>query len=182
MNHQLRKPAASFRRAASPILSTRRFKSARAGVRSPFVSQSSPRLCLFDAPRSCRSSELPPPGRCPSNGPSALLCGGRLTPHFHWSESVSTVILKGHLPPRSGLQVGSLSLSARGLLAVAVPGQDAADGGSLLLSGQFVFCLRLLTTFRVSAVSVYVEARASCRLSCLACARHVRRFAAGALV
>lgn len=70
----------------------------------------------------------------------------------------------------------------RGLLAVAVPGQDAADGGSLLLSGQFVFCLRLLTTFRVSAVSVYVEARASCRLSCLVCARHVRRFAAGALV
>lgn len=114
MNHRLRKPAASFRRAASPILSTRRFKSARAGVRSPFVSQSSPRLCLFDAPRSCRSSELPPPGRCPSNGPSALLCGGRLTLHFHWSESVSTVILKGHLPPRSGLQLGSLSLSARG--------------------------------------------------------------------
>lgn len=70
----------------------------------------------------------------------------------------------------------------RGLLAVAVPGQDAADGGSLLLSGQFVFCLRLLTTFRVSAVSVYVEARASCRLSCLVCARRVRRFAAGALV
>lgn len=70
----------------------------------------------------------------------------------------------------------------RGLLAVAVPGQDAADSGSLLLSGQFVFCLRLLTTFRVSAVSVYVEARASCRLSCLVCARHVRRFAAGALV
>lgn len=70
----------------------------------------------------------------------------------------------------------------RGLLAVAVPGQDAADGGSLLLSGQFVFCLPLLTTFRVSAVSVYVEARASCRLSCLVCARHVRRFAAGALV
>lgn len=70
----------------------------------------------------------------------------------------------------------------RGLLAVAVPGQDAADGGSLLLSGQFVFCLRLLTTFRVSAVSVYVEARASCRPSCLVCARHVRRFAAGALV
>lgn len=70
----------------------------------------------------------------------------------------------------------------RGLLAVAVPGQDAADGGSLLLSGQFVFCLRLLTTFRVSAVSVYVKARASCRLSCLVCARHVRRFAAGALV
>lgn len=55
-------------------------------------------------------------------------------------------------------------------------------GGSLLLSGQFVFCLRLLTTFRVSAVSVYVEARASCRLSCLVCARRVRRFAAGALV
>lgn len=184
MNHRLRKPAASFRRAASPILSTRRFKSARAGVRSPFVSQSSPRLCLFDAPHACRSSELPPPGRCPSNGPSALLCGGRLTPHFHWSESVSTVILKGHLPPRSGLQVGSLSLSARGrrLPWPARCRRSRPGGGSLLLSGQFVFCLRLLTTFRVSAVSVYVEARASCRLSCLVCARHVRRLAAGALV
>lgn len=93
------------------------------------------------APRSCL-----PPADALRMGLQRCSAGGRLTPHFHWSESVSTVILKGHLPPRSGLQVGSLSLSARGLLAVAVPGQDAADGDHCSFQGNSSFvcdCSRL---------------------------------------